>query len=131
MNQEVLDLWRRALRAMQTAGDWADQDPDAAASRAYYAAYYAVSAWFAFQERTFRKHSALEAAVHRDLVKSGMWPKQMGAAYSWLASLRQTGDYGGETHVTTQEAQVAVTAAGEILQTVRDTFPEALPDETP
>lgn len=130
MNQEVLDLWGRALRAVQTAGGWADQDPDAAASRAYYAAYYAVSAWFAFQERTFRKHSALEAAVHRDLVKSGMWSKQMGAAYSWLASLRQTGDYGGETHVTTQEAQAAVTAAGEILQMVRDTFPEALPDET-
>ena len=128
MNREVIDLWGRARRAVQTAEGWVKDDPDAAASRAYYAAYYAVSALFAAEGRSFKKHSAVEAAVHRDLVKSGKWPKDIGAAYSWLANLRQTGDYGGETHVTSAEARQAVQAAGQVIQTVRDTFPGVLPD---
>jgi len=127
MNREVMDFWGRARRALQTAEGWVEQDPDAAASRAY----CAVSALFAAQGRSFKKHSALEAAVHRDLVKSGKWAKDIGAAYSWLANLRQTGDYGGETHVTSAEARRAVEATGQVIQTVRDTFPEVLPDETP
>ena len=46
---------------------------DGAASRAYYAAFHAVTALFALEGRIFAKHSALEAAVHRDLVKPGRW----------------------------------------------------------
>jgi hypothetical protein len=37
----------------------------------------------------------VEAAVHRDLVKSGRWDPSLARAYSELVILRQTGDYGG------------------------------------
>jgi len=102
-------------------------DPDAATSRAYYAAFYGVSALFVSEGREFRKHTALEAAVHRDLVKSGRWATETGAAFSWLATMRMTGDYGGKVHVSRAEAEEAVHRARHVLAAVRDCGPEQFP----
>ena len=130
MSPEVRDLWNRALQALRTSELLVDTDPDASASRAYYAAFYAVSALLAFEQRSFVKHTAVERAVHRDLVKAGLWPIETGAAFSWLASLRYTGDYGGEQHVQPEEAKVALEKAHLILQATRDVAPEPLPSLT-
>ena len=124
MNQDARDLWTRAVRSHTTSAKLAEENPDSAASRAYYAAFYAVSAWFALQGKTFTKHQALKAAVHRNLVKPGTWATDLGADFSWLARLRRTGDYGGTKHVSPDEAREAVAKASRILQTVRDTSPE-------
>lgn len=97
--------------------------PDAAASRAYYAAFYAVSALFALDGVDFRKHSAVEAAVHRDLVKAGRWPAGLGQEYSALKDLRDKGDYGGGEHVAPEEAQAAMDSARRIVSAVRDACP--------
>jgi uncharacterized protein (UPF0332 family) len=105
-----------------------ESDPDASASRAYYAAFYAVSALFAFQQQSFTKHTALERAVHRDLVKPGLWPVEAGAAFSWLASIRHTGDYGGHDHVLLDDAKIAVERARLVLERVRTSIPDPLPD---
>jgi len=125
---EVLDYWRRAVQALQTSEALVESDPDASASRAYYAVFYAVSALFAFQQQNFKKHTALEQAVHRDLVKPGLWPVEAGRAFSWLASLRYTGDYGGHEHVLLDDAKAAVEKARLVLETVRKTAPERLSD---
>lgn len=127
MNQDALDLWGRALRSRETSLRLVGLDPDAAASRAYYAAFYAVSALFALQGKTFTRHSALETAVHGELVKPGTWPAELGAAFSWLVRLRKTGDYGGGMHVSPDEAREAADKALRILQAVRITRPELLP----
>lgn len=64
--------WDRAREAFRSAQLLvAHNGFDSAVSRAYYAAFHAVTALFALEGRTFTKHSALEAAVHRDLVKGG------------------------------------------------------------
>lgn len=96
MNREAADFWTRVLQALRTASRTASVDPDAATSRAYYAAFYAVSALFALEEKTFSRHSALEAAVHRDLVKVNRWPTDLGEDYAFLLRLRTVGDYGGD-----------------------------------
>ncbi len=88
MTEQARDLWIRALRALRTAASLVDEDPDSAASRAYYAAFYAISAVFALEDKFFTKHRAIEAAVHRDLVKTGRWPEDLGAAFSELVRLR-------------------------------------------
>lgn len=126
MNPEVLDLWQRALQALQTAEELVDRDPDASSSRAYYAAFYAASALLALEGQDFVKHTAVERAVHRDLVRTGKWPVDAGAAFSWLANLRFTADYGGGDHVQPVDARQAVERARSILQTVQqssDDFP--------
>lgn len=72
MNARAVDLWERAKKALLVARTALPLDPDSAASRAYYAAFYAMSARFALEGKSFRKHSGVEAAVHRELVKTGI-----------------------------------------------------------
>lgn len=128
MKTEVADFWQRAVQALRTSEALAGSDPDAAASRAYYAAFYAISALFAFQGQSFTKHTAVERSVHRDLVKPGTLPVEVGAAFSWLSNLRHTGDYGGQDHVLPEDAALAVARARLILESVRSNAPEPLPD---
>ncbi|MCK4627105.1 MAG: HEPN domain-containing protein, partial [Phycisphaerae bacterium] len=98
--------------------------PDAAASRAYYAAFYAVSAYFALQDKTFSRHSAVEAAVHRDLIRPGIWKEALGKGFSRLGQLRNRGDYGGNRHVSNEDAEESVQTATRILQAVAQTDSE-------
>ncbi|HEY3359346.1 MAG TPA: HEPN domain-containing protein [Polyangia bacterium] len=123
MSAEAADLWSRARRSLQSARLLAVEDPDACASRAYYAAFYAMSALFALRGKTFTKHTALEAAVHRDLVRGEHWPPATGADYTALQALRTTGDYGGKLHVRERDAAEAVAAAERILEAVRVRHP--------
>lgn len=118
------DLWRRAEEALRTAEADLAVSFDAAASRAYYAAFYAVSALFALEGSEFVKHSAVHVAVHRDLVKSGRWPLALGKDYSRLLRLRETGDYGGGRHVQEKEAHDAVFTAKRIRDAVIQAHPE-------
>lgn len=124
MKREALDLWGRALEALRVAQQTTELSPDACASRAYYAAFYAVSALFAAEGTTFSRHTAVEAAVHRELVKAGLWDPALGAAYTKLMKLRETGDYGGGRHVTAAEAEEAVLTAWSILRGVTTACPE-------
>ncbi len=63
--QRIRDLWQRATRALAVAErDLASGDPDFAAARAYYAAFYAASALLLSDVRRFRKHSAVIACLH-------------------------------------------------------------------
>lgn len=124
MNKYAIDLWKRAKEALRTAETDLAISPDASASRAYYAAFYAVSALFALEGQDFIKHTQVRAAVHRDLVKTGRWPAERGEDFSFLMRLRETGDYGGSMHVAENEAKEATTAAKKILDLVRNAHPE-------
>lgn len=119
MNAEAVDLWQRAKVSLNSARTLVESDPDGSASRAYYAAFFAVSALFATEGRSFGKHTAVEAAVHRDLVKTGRWSADLGAGFSALAGLRMTGDYGGARHVSRDDAGKAVRTAEAIVAAVR------------
>jgi uncharacterized protein (UPF0332 family) len=130
LSHEWEDLWRRALDALEVARREAKPGPDASASRAYYAAFYGVSALFALDGREFRRHSEVEAAVHRDLVRDGNWTKELGAAYTELLRLREVGDYGGDRHVTPEQAQEAVGQAARILRAISRQHPEQLEPPT-
>ena len=77
-----------SARAEQTAGRL-----DFAVNRAYYAAFYAASAAFLHRGQRFAKHTALRAAIHRDLIKSGMIDAESGRAFDRLAVSRQRADY--------------------------------------
>jgi len=124
MNTEALDLWNRAKKALGAAQTIVHEDPDSSASRSYYAAFHAVSAFFAFKGKTFSKHSAVESAVHKDLVRTGVWPADIGKNFSWLVSTKSTGDYGGGMHVTEPDAAIAVEKARQILECVHAQNPD-------
>ena len=124
MSVQAIALWNRAGDSLRGARLLLDQLPDLAASRAYYAAFYAVSAWLTLQGREFRRHTAVEAAVHRDLVHEGLWPDRLGEEYSRLVRLRHTGDYGVEQHVEPDAALRAINVAADIVEAVAQLAPE-------
>ncbi len=115
MNDLAQALFERAETTLLGARALVPIDTDGAA-------FHAVSAFFAERGSTFVKHSALEAAVHRDLVLTGIWPKQLGADYSYLARLRKAGDYGGQMRVSEESAAQAANAAERIVAAVRNSL---------
>jgi len=67
--------------------------PDFAASRAYYAVFYAASAALLQKGLTFRTHRGLIGAVHQHLVKTGQLPTKAGETINSLFEDRQLSDY--------------------------------------
>ena len=122
--EDVLWFWQHAQIAVKAARQNLEIDPSTASNRAYYAAFYAVSALFASEGRTYSRHSAVEAAVHRDLVNTGRWTQSLGAAYRELHSLRTAADYDVSTFPTAERAQEAVQQAETILEAVRASCPQ-------
>jgi len=106
---------QRARRIIQTASMLVATDPESAASRAYYAAFHALTALFALRGQSFKKHAALRAALHKDLIKSGEWPMERGKDYDLLTELRENSDYAEVARVTEQDARRAVEAAQRII----------------
>ena len=120
--------WDRATDALREAHLLlANGGFDGAASRAYCAAFHAVTAFFALEGRIFTKHSGLEAAVHRDLVKAGRWSSDLGRDFSFCVELRGVGDYGTDVRVDAKQAADAIASARRILIAVRDALPVNVP----
>ena len=94
MRPQHIDLWERALDSLKVAKEIAAMSPpDISASRSYYAAFYAVSAYFALQGKAFRKHSGVEAALHRELVKPGVLDATVGEIYSRIVMIKEIVGY--------------------------------------
>ena len=56
--------WGRAGRSLRAAQELLRIDADSAASRAYYAAFHALTALFALRGLAFTRHAALRAALN-------------------------------------------------------------------
>lgn len=122
--QEITEMWQRALDALRAADTLlAAEFPDFAASRAYYAAFYAASALLLASGQTFTKHRGILTAIHRDYVRTGRLPVEAGRIISSLFDLRALGDYGGAAHVSDEEARLALAEAKQFLQAVRPLLP--------
>jgi uncharacterized protein (UPF0332 family) len=91
---------------------------DFAASRAYYAAFYAATAILLSEGLELSKHSAVIASIHQRFVKTGKLSKEQGKTLNWLFELRSVGDYGGTAHVSRQQVELAIRAAGEFLSAI-------------
>jgi hypothetical protein len=116
--------WLRSSRALDSARQLVESDPDSAASRAYYAAFHALTAWFAVRGQTFDKHTAIRAALHRDLVKAGLLSQGTAEDYDFLLDLREAGDYGGESLVSVSSARLALEKAAAFVAAISRACPE-------
>ena len=112
--------WERAQRSIKTAATLTQSDPESATSRAYYAAFHALTALFAVRGQSFSKHTALRGALHKDLIKSGEWPVELGKEYDFLTELREMSDYGDVARVSEGDARRAVEAAQRIVAACRE-----------
>lgn len=116
--KEAEFLWGRAVETLKDAEEVSSANGKG--NRAYYAAFYAVSALLALDGMTFKSHKAVEGAVHHKLVSSGRWSVELGDAYKRLHRLRIIGDYGWFRIVPENEAKEAVEAARRVMEAVSE-----------
>jgi uncharacterized protein (UPF0332 family) len=62
-------------------------------NRLYYACFYAVSALLVTRGISTSKHGHLRSLLHRDFVKTGLIPTELGRHFDRLFNNRQEGDY--------------------------------------
>jgi len=118
--REIIANLERAEQSIQAAQMLAAAGySDFAASRAYYAAFYAATAALLHEGFEFSKHSGVIAYVHRQFVRTGRLAKQHGQDLNWLFELRSIGDYGEIRHVASEEAEKAIRAATAFLQAIK------------
>jgi uncharacterized protein (UPF0332 family) len=116
---EIQANLERAQQSLEAAQELSSGEYyDFAASRAYYAAFYAATALLLSEELTFSRHSGVVAGIHRSFVKTGRLGARHGKNLNWLFELRGIGDYGGQVHVAEQDAKQAVRAASEFLEAI-------------
>ena len=109
---------------MASAAVILDMDPDSAASRAYYAAFHGVTAVLAYRGLSFTKHTAVRAALHRDLIQAGLLAVDLGRDYDYLLDLRETADYGGVAEASRASAAKAIAKASAILVALEPLVPD-------
>ncbi len=117
---EIAAHLERAERSIQAARQLASSGfYDFAASRAYYAAFYAATAVLLHAGFELSKHSAVIASIHQRFVRTGKLDREQGKALNRLFELRSVGDYGGTAHVSGHEVEQAIEAAVKFLDAVR------------
>jgi len=104
----------KAARVLEASGHH-----DFAASRAYYAAFYAATAALLAADIRYKKHSGVIAGVHQHFIKPGRLPRSLGEDLRLLNELRLIGDYGEIQHVPAAEARKAIAAARRLVEALR------------
>ena len=124
MNEFIRSQWAKSKRSLAAAEAIFETDPDSAASRAYYAAFHGVTAVLAGRGMEFTKHTAVRAALHRDLIQSGALSVDLGRDYDFLLDLRETADYGGVAEASLASATKAIEKARTILASLQPLLPD-------
>lgn len=120
ITREVAAHWARADESLRAATAVLDDGfLDFAASRAYYAAFYAASGLLLQSGHEFRKHSAVIAAINTHFVATGKVKPTIGRSLRWLFELRGVGDYGVVLHVSEPDAVRAVAEARVIIEKLK------------
>lgn len=118
--QEIAANLERAERSIAAAKELvAGGFHDFAASRAYYAAFYAATAALLTEGLELSKHGGVIASVHQRLIKTGRLDKEQGKELNWLFELRNVGDYGVTIHVSQQDAERAIQVATDLLRAIK------------
>ena len=121
MTPQIEAVLRKAAEKLRVAemlvanGAWDD-----AVSRAYYAAFHAVSALHLSQDQTFSSHAQSIGRFNKDVVRTGIFPKECTAILTRLFEDRQSGDYDVSGLVTAEDAQRDEEDAGRLLEVIGD-----------
>ena len=118
--EEIAANLERAAQSIEAAKDLSGRGYyDFAASRAYYAVFYAATAVLLSEGLEVSKHTGVIASIHQRFIKTGKLSKEHGKDLNWLFELRSVGDYGGIAHVSRLQAEQAIEAAASLVDAMR------------
>ena len=92
--------------------------PDDAASRAYYAAFHAVSALHLAQGNAFSSHAQLIGRFNKDFIRTGRLPAEFARILTRLFQDRQLGDYGAPASVSQEQARQDINDARRLIAAI-------------
>lgn len=116
MNREAGALLQKAHESLLAAKLLGQEGyPDFAASRAYYAMFYAAEALLLSRELSFSSHSAVIAAFGKEFAKTQALDPKFHRYLIDAQDLRSLGDYGIGPGVTADQAQEILCWAEEFL----------------
>jgi uncharacterized protein (UPF0332 family) len=92
---DLAALLKKASEKLETAKIMFDNARyDDAVSRAYYAAFHAMTAALLSRDLSYSSHGQVIGAFNREFIKVGIFPKEYVAVVQALFDDRQIGDYG-------------------------------------
>lgn len=116
MINEQQELLLKAQKSLQAARLLLANDyPNYAASRAYYAMFYMAEAFLEGEGLSFSKHSAVIAAFGREFAKPQRVSREFHRFLIEAQELRTAGDYGQLNAVTTAQATEQIDRAERFL----------------
>ncbi len=90
-----------------------------AVNRLYYAVFYAVSAALLERQSSFKKHSGVRAAFHREFIKTGLLDMKWGKLYDQLFEDRQEADYLALISFDRDYVETQLTKSSQFLNEIR------------
>lgn len=118
---EVIVYWcDKAVASLESsARELQAGNLDFAVNRIYYAAYYAVSTLLLSRGLSFKKHSGVRAAFHKEFIATGYVAARWGRLYDRWFEDRQEGDYIALVAFEPDYVQEQIAACGEFLDEIR------------
>ena len=92
---------------------------DDSVSRAYYAAFHAISAVLFLNGISFSSHSQTLGAFNKEFVKEGIFPSHFSKSLHFLFDKRESGDYDIDKSIDEKIATQCLQEAEEILSSIQ------------
>lgn len=91
----IIKYWmEKARESMESAKSEFNSGRNTTAVRnLYYACFDALTAVLLKEGQSFKKHTAVKAALHKDLIRTGMVEPGLGKFYNRILDSRHEGDY--------------------------------------
>jgi uncharacterized protein (UPF0332 family) len=103
-----------AARSLLATGAWED-----AVSRAYYAAFHAVTAALAGRELEAKTHNGARTLFILHFIHGGELPAELGRSLDMLFRARQSSDYDPSPLLGREDAELSVSQADAIVRAIR------------
>ncbi len=120
MKAESVAFLKKAVQSLEAAELPAGQGYlDFAASRAYYAMFYAAEALLLEHGWQFSSHKAVVSAFGKEFAKTGAMDQTLHAAFIQAQRLRHAGDYDAGTVVDDTHARQALVDARRFIEAAK------------
>ena len=95
------------------------KSPRSIINRAYYSMFYATLSLLIFEKYSSSKHIGVISYFNQHFIKTGIFSKELGWAFSRAFELRQRSDYKEYVTITYEQAKTIIEAAERFVDTVR------------
>ena len=124
--EKLIEYWiEKAHESMEAAqSEYASGRQTTAVRNLYYACFYALTAVLLKRGRAFKKHTAVKAALHQEMIKPGLLEPIWGKFYNRIFDSRHEGDYQPLRSFEAEEVKEFIDQADGFLKKIKNILSE-------